>query len=611
MSHNAPTRARARTRASFVGVGVGAAVFAVLQIVQQTASAFDARPVITALLAALVALVSALLAHWGSMRRDARAQAELHRLLAVHPDEEPARADAIALGVFPGKRRRGRSPPYVTREIDADVRAAIASCTSVVVSGPPLAGKTRTVLEAVRDAAPGATIIAPRGPDELKALLSADPPLHVSRGRRILWLDDLPQYVEILDQPALDRLTQYFPVPRECREDELQIVATVRDDQWRAMLSSTGSAGQLARGLADRASVHQLPVTDEVFAEHAPSIYPDEAFPDGPGPVLATSGLEIEPPEPAAPLFESSGPQWWDRTATLLAGLVGLVVAMIVAVLMVSGFSKAIPPPIPAQIAGIERSAAAHNQYARLLVRGTVDLHGTGEESRVFILEPTSVKPGHPALSDELRVYDERDGWLREKFRFRPSIPDVKFQIRAAQDIDADGATEIVGGFALPDARNAMLPVALDWQNSDQRYAITPLDLGRPSLGRVKQPSAFAIQAGLYRKLYERRYTLDDASSSDRVTGRRVQDFVVTTPPRIVAAYFVRPPIDSAKDRAVYEIHAAIVAAGPSLSLTPCALADVPTPQMDIRLSERSQESALADTWASASANRYCALGSG
>jgi hypothetical protein len=74
-------------------------------------------------------------------------------------------------------------------------------------------------------------------------------------------------------------------------KDDVTLVATVRDDEWTAMLAATGAAGQLARGLADRASVHQLAMTDPVFERHVSSIYPHEVFAQGPGQALATSGI--------------------------------------------------------------------------------------------------------------------------------------------------------------------------------------------------------------------------------------------------------------------------------------------------------------------------------
>src|SRR5688572_17087349 len=102
-----------RTTVSFVGSIV--VVLGGLQVAQQVASAFDPRPVITALLTLGLALLGALVGHWQTADRERKEQARLHRLLAVHPEEWPGEADAIALGVFPGKRRR-RTPPYVERE---------------------------------------------------------------------------------------------------------------------------------------------------------------------------------------------------------------------------------------------------------------------------------------------------------------------------------------------------------------------------------------------------------------------------------------------------------------------------------------------------------------
>jgi hypothetical protein len=602
-SHGRPA---ARTTATFVGGLV--VVFGVLQVVQQVASAFDPRPVITASLTIGIALLGALVAHWQSQASAAKAQAQLHRLLAVHPDEQPATADAIALGVFPGTRIRGRTPPYVSREIDDKLRAAITAGTSVVVVGPARAGKSRTALEAVRAAADDAAIIAPRGPDELKALLGAEPRLSVARARRILWLDDLPQYVESLDQPALDRLRDYFPSAARSEHDELSVVATVREEEWLAMLAATGSAGQLARGLADRAEVYRLTPTDPVFEARAGSVYPSVVFPRGPGDALASSGMEAEAPERPAPPFVPADPERWDWTARSLAAGAAIAGLITTVVLVGWGFSTPTPPPMAAQIAAIERRAAQHGQYVRQVVGGALDLHGSGQESRLFVVSDSEVRRGEPAPSDELRVYDDEGGWLRHSFRFRPAEPGVKFEFRGARDVDGDGAVEVVGGYAAPDARNALLPLALDWQSSAQRYALVPLDLGPPPLGSAELPKRFQVQARLYREKYDRAVTIRDVSSSRRLTGHRVQEFELATPLRIVAAYFLRPPFDISKDRALYELHAAILKIGRSPGLTRCELVGAPPPRMEILLSERSQRSALSETWQRATANRYCGV---
>src|SRR3954463_5397101 len=113
-----------RTAAGFVGSFV--VVLGAVQVAQQVASAFDPRPVITALLTLGLALLGALVGHWQTLERQRKEQAQLHRLLAVHPEEMPGEADAVALGVFPGKRRR-RTPPYVARGGDEDLRATVAA----------------------------------------------------------------------------------------------------------------------------------------------------------------------------------------------------------------------------------------------------------------------------------------------------------------------------------------------------------------------------------------------------------------------------------------------------------------------------------------------------
>jgi hypothetical protein len=135
-------------------------------------------------------------------------------------------------------------------------------------------------------------------------------------------------------------------------------------------------------------------------------------------------------------------------------------------------------------------------------------------------------------------------------------------------------------------------------------------DLGPPILSAVDLPKRFRVAARQYRDRYAAAVTIRDPTSGQRVTGHRVQDFVVATPPRIVAAYFLRPPFDMTKDKALYELHAAILTVGRTPTLTPCALTGGPPPQMEILLAERSQKQALAETWAHATANRYCAVSS-
>ena len=508
--HGRPT---ARTTATFVGGVV--VVFGVLQVVQQVASAFDPRPVITASLTVGIALLGALVAHWQSRASAAKEQAQLHRLLAVHPDEQPGTADAIALGVFPGTRVRGRTPPYVSREIDASCeersRRGPRSSSSVprarASHGPrwKLCGGLRPTRRSSRPVGRTSS-----GPCWRRTRAWA-----VSRARRILWLDDLPQYVESLDQPALDRLPGYFPPPERAEHDELSVVATVREDEWLAMLAATGSAGQLARGLADRAEVYRLTPSRPRLRSPGGLHLPECRLPARSwrrAGELGHGGGDAR----AAPRRRSCrrtrdvgtgrrrssrrrGDRW-DRHCRRPRRL---------------GVSTPTPPPMAAQDRGDRaprgqgrplratgggRSARPPRQRAGLTTLRRQRLRGAARRARP---------------SDELRIYDEQDGWLRRAFRFRPAEPGVKFEFRGARDIDGDGAVEVVGGYAAPDARNAVLPLAIEWQGFAQRYAIVPLDLGPPPLSTAKLPERFQVQARLYRKKYAR----PSRSATRRVRG--------------------------------------------------------------------------------------------
>ena len=141
-----------------------------------------------------------------------------------------------------------------------------------------------------------------------------------------------------------------------------------------------------------------------------------------------------------------------------------------------------------------------------------------------------------------------------------------------------------------------MLPFAIEWQSPTRLYAIVPLDLGSPDLSDVKLPEHLQVPARQYRQKYAAAVTIRDATGGQQVTGHPCQDFVIAKPLRIVAGYFLRPPLDLMKDPALYEIQAAILSDGRTPSLTPCALVGGPPPRMEIMLSERSQTRALAGT---------------
>jgi tetratricopeptide (TPR) repeat protein len=108
---------------------------------------------------------------------------------------EESREALAATGVLPGK-----GAPYVERDVDGELRALLRKGSEpggpalVVVSGPPLVGKSRTLAQALSAELPDAWLLAPR---DAGALIS----LGRQGGARspfqtwVIWLDDLERFV--------------------------------------------------------------------------------------------------------------------------------------------------------------------------------------------------------------------------------------------------------------------------------------------------------------------------------------------------------------------------------------------------------------------------------
>lgn len=90
-------------------------------------------------------------------------------------------------------------PPYVPRDLDGDLRRALAAAALqggfVLLVGGSSVGKSRTLVEAVRSVMPEWWLIHPDAaePDALRAIADESTP------RTVVWLDELQRY---LDQPS-------------------------------------------------------------------------------------------------------------------------------------------------------------------------------------------------------------------------------------------------------------------------------------------------------------------------------------------------------------------------------------------------------------------------
>ena len=135
--------------------------------------------------------------------RRERAESVRRLRVAVAPvgeiDPTMVGVDPAAQTILPG----GQVPAYVGRGVDAVLREAVAAGLRgagpwlLVVFGPAKAGKSRTMLEALRRCAPpaGLQLIAPTDGEALRGLLTPGQDLRLGHTPAVLWLDDLEPFL--------------------------------------------------------------------------------------------------------------------------------------------------------------------------------------------------------------------------------------------------------------------------------------------------------------------------------------------------------------------------------------------------------------------------------
>ncbi len=609
----AGTTSRGVVRTGARGVAVGTIAIAILGVLQQAIGAFDPRPSMSAAIVAAVAFASLVTKRLGDRRREDREAAELRRQLIVWPPRPLSEVDPAHLGAFPARRDLGPNLPYVPRTLDAELREAIEPGGFVLLHGPPLAGKTRTAHAAASAALPDARVIAPRSADALAELLALDSTFDAGAAR-VVWLEDLGRYAEMLDPATIDDVVALgAPASGRSAPAPAAIVATVRTDDWDALRAASGPAGLGARAVAAVARSFELPARlspAELVA--ASERYPSVEIAGGSGSAIASTGSDQTVPRPVpAPVLPTPRPH--PLRDVQLAAPAGLTVAAVTVAGLIwalAGFSTPTAPPIADQIASINRAAAREGRRTeRPTGSGALDLHATGGDASYLFLFTDRPGSGRSPRADELRVYDVRDGYLRRSLRFEPREPGSRFQFRAATDVDFDGAIEVIGGYSQPDARQALVPFAIDFD--DNRYELVPLVLGPPVLKRLELERRFRIPTRQYRPVYERSVAFTDRRDGTTLRGLRVQDFVVTSPrKRLVAGYFVQAP-PSASDLAVLELQAGIFKAGGRPRVQRCALADGTVATASLRLDRHDEPTEMQKSWAAASEQRDCALVSG
>ncbi len=518
------------------------------------AGEFDLRPWVNVLLVAAVALATPALS---VLRQRRQRERLLGEALRSWPLPRMAEIDRYRLGVFPLRRDvEGTSDAqYVSRgAVEERIRGALKSASFVLVIGPARAGKSRTALEAAKEVLGDALVIVPRNADGLRELLSLDPPLlsddspvpRWSRSSRaVLWLDGLARYLEALDANGLEAL-QGGAVP-------LTVIATIRDDEYDALLTGSGAEAEAAKAVVATAQAFELPA-------------------DGLAARLASSGKEGDPPrareeraagdvDPAIRDLRFVAPAALSVAALAAIGVIGLV----------AGFRQPVPLTLSEQ--ADEKRADAGTQ-----VWGPerADLHGSGEDSWIFVVAPRSAEPASrraaAAPSHEIRIYDQRGDSLVERFRFRPDSPGAQFQFRELARLGGGGGVKLVGGYGFPaEASLALLPFIVYWDADSGNYRIKALQDELPELSEGVSPEPTARP---YLAAYRERITLGDRDQGLSISGHRVQDFAVTRdPPRLVSGVTFDPRTASSPGRV--EIRGSILSfTGPEPAVVRCAFAD-------------------------------------
>ena len=464
---------RRHFRLGAASLTLGGAAFGLIQILQATIGAFSPRAIVSVLLALCIGLAGSTLGR--ARQRGVRAR-RFAGLLRVWPLRRIADSDGLALGVFPPRELATSDglPRYVPREIDAPLREAMRAGGLVVVVGPERSGKSRTALEAARDAIGEREVVVPVDGAALGDL--ADDAWSGFGADAVWWLDDLERFLDHLGGVELSVLL----------DQGRTVVATVREERWQELMRAVGDDGERGRRLRAGARVFRLSadVNRASVADVARAL----------GGLDVSRGLAAAlsaPGEGAAPReAEPRGRRRPDPVLMLSAAATLATGAALAAVIAGAGFAPVKPPPLGAQIDAIRRQAAAAGKTT-MFARAD-QLHGLDQTSYVFVLRP--------ALhgSDELRIYDLVDGFLRLRLDFQPRTQGTRalgaavavasaeqqrhgvfdYGLSQPQVLDAfgNGEHELVADYTeLTEGAAVRLPIIVAWDDLGLRYRLAPL----------------------------------------------------------------------------------------------------------------------------------------
>ncbi|MET9020470.1 tetratricopeptide repeat protein, partial [Actinopolymorpha sp. NPDC004070] len=178
----------------------------------------------------------------------------------------------VVLGPTPTHYAHRGQAPYVRRPAADGRLAALLNSDGppfpfVVVVGPSKAGKSRTVVEAVRSVLGGRDpgVFVPGSGEELADVLREEESLPRGRQPWVIWLDDVTAADLVhLSADTLDRADRHA-----------MIVASMTDERWDQVLDSTGDVAATAKAALRRAT--KVPLDFELTVREraeAEQLYP-------------------------------------------------------------------------------------------------------------------------------------------------------------------------------------------------------------------------------------------------------------------------------------------------------------------------------------------------
>jgi Tfp pilus assembly protein PilF len=214
---------------------------------------------------------------WGLAKGFSDNRRRRRRLLLCNPPPRvhEVRATDVGAARSPLAEQLSHSPdpPYVEREIDAELARVLVSSSFVVVRGRPKTGKSRTAFEAIRRTFPDWQLVALRAGARVSEAVEAGV---FAGGPTILWLDKIDGFLRTGGLGPGD------PDDVRAEQAETKIVGTLENAAWSAILGleADDPSFEAAETLRSAADVELESATAEELGR-ASEAYGGEAFEGG------------------------------------------------------------------------------------------------------------------------------------------------------------------------------------------------------------------------------------------------------------------------------------------------------------------------------------------